>query len=119
MNPHAGTADAAALPEAIPRLGEITLYTIERKGDGQRFASEALAAGCDLVVAAGGDGTINAVVNGLAADFSRARLGVIPLGTGNDFARSIHMPIDINAALETLGADAEQVVDVIRVTSDR
>ena len=70
-------------------------------------------------MAARRDGTINAVVNGLAVDFSRARLGVIPLGTGNDFARSIHVPIDLNAALEVLATGAEQVVDIVQVTSDR
>jgi diacylglycerol kinase (ATP) len=119
MNPHAGTADAAALREAIARLGQIRLCPIEREGDGQRFAREALAAGYDQIVAAGGDGTINGVVSGLAADFSRARLGVIPLGTGNDFARSIHVPIDVNAALEVLVSGTEQLVDVVRLTSDQ
>ncbi len=119
MNPHAGTADANALREAIARLGDITLRTIQQEGDGQRFASEALADGSDLIVAAGGDGTINAVVNGLATDFGRARLGVIPMGSGNDFARTIHVPRDVDAALEVIVADVVQTVDVVRVTSNQ
>jgi diacylglycerol kinase (ATP) len=74
--------------------------------------------GCDLVIAAGGDGTINEVVNGLAADFSRARLGVIPLGTGNDFVRSIRVPCELDGALEVLLAAQTEALDVVRVTSD-
>jgi Diacylglycerol kinase catalytic domain len=85
-NPQAGTADIEALKLAVQRLGEVRLYTTQQAGEATRFASAALADGCDLVVAAGGDGTINEVINGLAADFRRARLGIIPLGTGNDFA---------------------------------
>ncbi len=54
-----------------------------------------MEAGYELVVAAGGDGTLNEVVNGLAADFAAARLGLLPLGTGNDFARSIGVPADL------------------------
>ena len=71
------------------------------------------------MVAAGGDGTLNEVVNGLAPDFCRARLGVIPLGAANDFARAIRVPSDIRAALDQLMAGLTQTVDVGRLTSDR
>src|SRR5215469_8918317 len=56
------------------------------KGDAQRFVSQ--ADGVDLIVAAGGDGTLNEVVNGLMGLSIEARpaLGVVPLGTANDFA---------------------------------
>ena len=118
-NPHAGTADVEALKLAVQRQGEVTIHRTEQAGDATRFARAALADGGDLVVAAGGDGTINEVVNGLAADFRRARLGIIPLGTGNDFARSINVPADLEAALDLLAAGAAQAVDVVRATSDR
>ena len=61
-------------------------------GDARRLAAEAVADGFELIVAAGGDGTVNEVLNGLgdAPDgFARARLGVLPLGTVNVFAREI------------------------------
>lgn len=61
-------------------------------GDATRLAAEAVEEGCELVVAAGGDGTVNEVLNGLgrARDgFARAALGVLPLGTVNVFAREM------------------------------
>jgi diacylglycerol kinase (ATP) len=118
MNPHSGSADPDAIQQAIAPLGQVTLHITQQSGDAKQFARHAMAEGCELVVAAGGDGTINEVVNGLAADFSRARLGVIPLGTGNDFARSINVPPDIDAAVELLVAGATQALDVVRVSSD-
>ena len=119
LNPNAGTAgDVDALTAGIQRIGAITLRTTENPGDAQRLAREAVADGCDLVVAAGGDGTINEVVNGLAADFAKARLGIIPLGTGNDFVRTVNIPTELDAALAVLAADREQRLDVVRVTSD-
>jgi diacylglycerol kinase (ATP) len=70
-------------------------------------------------VAAGGDGTLNAVLNGLRADFSKTQLGLLPLGTGNDFARTIGIPTEINDALSMLRAGHSQVVDLIRVQTSR
>ncbi len=119
LNPHAGTAgDAEAVRNGLRHLGDVTFYLTQHAGEAQRLAREAVASGCDLVVAAGGDGTINEVVNGLAGDFGQARLGIIPLGTGNDFVRSINVPTDLDAALEVLSAGQTQAIDVVRVTSD-
>ncbi len=50
----------------------------------------------------GGDGTLNEVLNGMADGFGKVRLGPLPLGTGNDFARSIGIPADLEGALEIL-----------------
>jgi diacylglycerol kinase (ATP) len=73
-----------------------------------------------LVVAAGGDGTLNEVVNGLMqareGDPERVRLGLLPLGTGNDFARSINVPADLDAALAILETGHVQAVDVACAT---
>ena len=119
LNPQAGTArDAEVVKHGLRRLGPVDFYLTENPGDAQRLAREAVGCGCDFVVAAGGDGTINEVVNGLAEDFGRARLGIIPLGTGNDFVRSINVPNDLEAAVELLGAGETQALDVVRVTSD-
>jgi diacylglycerol kinase (ATP) len=74
-------------------------------GDARRLAREAAERGADVVVAAGGDGTINEVVNGLHdwADAEGAgsapRLGLIPLGTANDFAGELGVPRDPAEAL--------------------
>jgi diacylglycerol kinase (ATP) len=64
------------------------------------LAAAAVADGCDLVVAAGGDGTLNGVINGLGT--SDIAVGLIPLGTGNDFARTVGVPREPARAMDTL-----------------
>lgn len=79
-------------------------------GDAARFAQEALRDGVDVLVAGGGDGTINEVVNGiLSADTSpQMALGVLPLGTANDFARGCGIPLEPYDALK-LATEGESV----------
>jgi lipid kinase YegS len=82
------------------------------KGDARRFAAE--AGKVDLLIAAGGDGTVNEVVNGLMnlSTVARPVLGVVPLGTANDFATGCGIPRDPEEAL-TLCMEGEAVrVDV-------
>lgn len=68
-----------------------------------RVKARALAeSGYDLVVAGGGDGTVREVVQGLSEAKRAAALGVLPLGTGNDLARALRMPLEVDAALEAL-----------------
>jgi len=86
--------------EVAPRL------TFE-KGDGRRLAHEAAEAGFDLVIAAGGDGTINEVANGLHEHLASRgddagggpRLGIVPLGTANDLAGALGVPTDPQEAV--------------------
>ena len=118
-NPNSGTADGEALEQAIKRLGDVMLRTTEQEGDAKRLAEEAVADGYNVIVAAGGDGTLNEVVNGLASDFSQATLGLIPLGTGNDFARTLAIPDDVDAAVNIIAAGMVRSVDVVRVSSDK
>jgi YegS/Rv2252/BmrU family lipid kinase len=65
-------------------------------GDGRRLAREAAEAGFDLVMAAGGDGTINEVINGLAG--TATALATLPLGTMNVWARELRLPLQPRAA---------------------
>lgn len=64
--------------------------------------------GYDLVVAGGGDGTIREVVQGLAEASRRVTFGVLPLGTGNDLARALRMPLEVEPALVALASAQEQ-----------
>jgi diacylglycerol kinase (ATP) len=119
LNPNAGSADdAAGVREQLSQLGDATFLTTENPGDAQKLAREALEQGCRLVVAAGGDGTINEVINGLSGDFGRAQLGIIPMGTGNDFVRSVNIPNDLQGAVAVLREGRTRALDVVRVTSD-
>jgi diacylglycerol kinase family enzyme len=73
-------------------------------------AAEIVKAGASLVIACGGDGTISAVAGALAG--TEARLGVLPLGTLNHFARDLGIPFDIDAAAKIIAGGHEQRVDV-------
>jgi lipid kinase YegS len=77
----------------------IKVRVTKKKGDARRFAAEAGKA--DLLIAAGGDGTLNEVVHGLMdlSKASRPVLGIVPLGTANDFATGCGIPRDPEEAL--------------------
>ncbi len=81
--------------------GQAAFKATTAPGDARRLAAEAVADGFELIAAAGGDGTVNEVLNGLgdAPDgFARARLGVLPLGTVNVFARELKIPLSLAGA---------------------
>ena len=69
-------------------------------GDAEWLAREAASRGADVVAAVGGDGTLNEVVNGL--DGFDTPLGVVPLGTANDFARQTGIPADADNAMDVI-----------------
>ena len=118
LNPNAGTALAQEqLAEQLQRLPGLTVARTKEPGDARRFAQEAVQSGYDMVVAGGGDGTINEVLNGLATDFGQAAFGILPLGTANDFARTINIPADLPAAIDALLAGRMEETDVIRYSS--
>jgi diacylglycerol kinase (ATP) len=92
---------------------ELHLVETSAPGTGRTAARLASAEGWDTVVAIGGDGTIRDVIGGLCLPASSARLGIIPFGTANVFARQLGLPLDspTEAARITV-SDAERPVDV-------
>lgn len=95
LNPAARSAKAAARIEAIQELApNIRLCPTTGPGDARRFARELAQAGSPVVVAAGGDGTINEVVNGLrdAGPQCDVALGLLPSGTMNVFSVELGLP---------------------------
>jgi lipid kinase YegS len=87
-------------------------------GDAARYAAEAVEKEVDVVVAAGGDGTVNEVVNGIvsAAPSPDVAVGVVPFGTANDFATGCGIPIGDPLAALTLAAEGEpKPIDVGKV----
>jgi diacylglycerol kinase (ATP) len=115
VNPKAGSAgDLGALEDAVERMPDAALVLTDGPGAAERLAREAADAGAELVVAAGGDGTLNEVLNGLAGHFGRVRLGLLPLGTGNDFARTVGVPAELTGALAVLAAGRVRRLDVGR-----
>jgi diacylglycerol kinase (ATP) len=120
LNPEAGSVkNVAALVRRIRHLPNVEVRLTARKSDAARFARTALRKGCEMIVAAGGDGTLNEVVNGIGATNADIRLGLIPLGTGNDFARTLGLPTDLDEAIAVLAAGQTRAIDLVRVTSDK
>ena len=115
LNPNAGSVESLdALRERLGALPDTEVCRTGHEGHAEELAREAVDGGAGLVVAAGGDGTLNEVVNGLSAGFGRVRLGLLPLGTGNDFARSIGVPDDLEGALAVLQEGRTRWIDVGR-----
>lgn len=96
FNPTAGWRRRARLEGVLKRLdalgADVTLRETRARGDAELIARGLDEASCDAVVAAGGDGTINEVLNGLGG--RAPPLGIVPLGTANVFAAEIGLPRD-------------------------
>ena len=94
-----------------------TLLLTSGPGDAERLAAQAAREGYDTIVAAGGDGTLNEVVNGLAQEpgaLEGVRLGVLPLGSVNVFARELGLPLQFAGGWQTILQGRETRVDLAR-----
>ncbi|TDL30598.1 diacylglycerol kinase [Jeotgalibacillus sp. S-D1] len=109
------------LPDVLMKLEqagyEASCHATTSEGDATIAAETAVKRGYDLVIAAGGDGTLNEVVNGLAEKPNRPKLGLIPMGTTNDFARALHIPRDIDKALDVILKGETIPVDLGRMNN--
>jgi diacylglycerol kinase (ATP) len=110
LNPAAGADAAPDHAETIAlrlqaRYGAADIVLTEAGGDCERAAREAAAGGCEYLFVGGGDGTLNEALNGVASvdgALGRVTFGLIPLGTGNDFAAALGIPASVDDALEVL-----------------
>lgn len=117
-NPNAGSAEQIAHLEDIVRSRpDVTLWETVDAGHAEELARLAAAQDFDIIVAAGGDGTIKEVVNGIMSGVHRARLGLLPLGTGNDLARTLAIPTEPQAAFALLEKGRQIPLDLIEVVS--
>jgi YegS/Rv2252/BmrU family lipid kinase len=94
---------------------ECTLKLTAAAGEARKLATAAVEEGFEIIVAAGGDGTLNEVLNGIVdapKGFERARLGVLPLGTVNVFAREVQIPLKLERAWETIRTGRETLIDL-------
>lgn len=119
-NPTAGREGVrrhiAEILETLEQAGyETSAHATTHKGDATREAGLAAQRKYDLVIAAGGDGTVNEVINGLAEKPNRPTLGILPMGTSNDFANAIGLPKNIHKAIEVLAHGATKYIDVGRM----
>jgi diacylglycerol kinase (ATP) len=126
LNPAAGRGQGArrkaelelALDQASEdQTGDWRIVETSAPGQGSKLAAAAAAGGATIVAAAGGDGTYGEVLNGIIG--TGAKLGIIPLGTGNDFSRNLGIGTDIELAVQTILHGIAKPVDVGTVNGRR
>jgi len=123
FNPQANRGTAARLlPElehCLASHGKFDLVQTTRQGEAVDLAARALEQGCKMIVAAGGDGTVNEIVNGCLTQDGpgdQTVLGIIPIGSGNDLAWTIGLPADLEAACARIFRGERREIDIGRVT---
>jgi diacylglycerol kinase (ATP) len=119
-NPSSGREEMKKkLPDILQRLErgglETSTHATIGEGDATVAAAEAVERGFDVIIAAGGDGTLNEVINGMAEKKHRPLLGIMPLGTTNDFARALSIPKKWDAACDIITGQYSRPIDVGKV----
>ncbi len=125
MNPASGVS-MLATNAGTPEEHEIAIIAILRThgiepevryttlvDPGRGLARQAAAEGADVVIAAGGDGTVHEVATGLVG--SKSALGIIPLGTMNNLARSLNIPVSIEEACGVIAGGETHAIDVGKI----
>lgn len=118
LNPASGTFAAEAVRKVLEAHfscadGTCHVHQTSGSDDLAALAREAAGRGVEAVVAAGGDGTVSAVADGLVG--TRTPLGILPLGTANVLARELGVPVELDAACGLLAGDfATRSVDAIK-----
>ena len=109
------------LPDVLIKLEkagfETSAYATEKIGDATTEAKRCLTQDYDVLIAAGGDGTLNEVINGIAEHPNRPKIGIIPMGTVNDFGRALHLPNDIMSAIDVIIEGHSTRVDIGKMNS--
>lgn len=125
LNPHSARGRTAKrwnrwLPELEHRLGPLEVCCTDRAGHAVELARDLLRQGFQRIIGAGGDGTLNEVANGFIENDwpvqPGACLGVLPMGTGGDFQRTLGIPSDPPGAIEVLATGVPLEIDLGRIT---
>ncbi|UOQ48961.1 diacylglycerol kinase [Gracilibacillus caseinilyticus] len=119
-NPTSGReAFKKELPEVLRRFEEAgyetSAHSTTCEGDAISAARKAVERQFDLIIAAGGDGTINEVIQGMAEQDNRPKLAIIPVGTTNDFARALSIPREILKAVNVILENQTRKLDIGKV----
>lgn len=120
VNPSSGKEEALAYVRNVEEILHskgygVTLKETAKELDATRFCIAACEEHYDLVVSIGGDGTLHETINGLIDQVHLPKLGVVPLGTVNDFARALQIPLDPEQAVRTLTSSRVKNVDIGRL----
>jgi diacylglycerol kinase (ATP) len=116
FNPAARGEKAVKFRKHLEEMrGDWVLKPTPEAGAARRLAAEAVREGYETIIAAGGDGTLNEALNGVAdvpGGLAKTRLGVLPLGTVNVFARELRLPLDVRKVWPVLEKGRETTIDL-------
>jgi len=120
LNPAAGRGEASHKKDAIvaalkKNTPNMEVRITSEPDEARRIARE-VRDRYEVIIAAGGDGTVHEVVNGIAG--SNAVLGVIPIGSGNDFVKMLSLPKKIDEAVRVIQADRRRKIDLGKVNDE-
>ena len=123
FNPMANNGQSRQLMEKIQSMGDaygkFDIVTTEHPGHATQLTLAALDEGYEIVAAAGGDGTVHELINALVKDGrSPAALGVIPIGSGNDFASGMNLDDDVETAVKRLFTGQPRLIDVLKIEDE-
>ena len=116
----AGENKNRILSELSGQFGNKFEFSVTLSGiDAERIAKEAAESGYDVIIAVGGDGTVNQVVNGILQSSghrsSQTKLGIISFGTGKGFSQSLGLPKDIASQIKLIKNDVSRFVDIGKI----
>src|SRR5678816_2707209 len=118
---HGARAELAGLRHLVEWMRAkghvVRLRVTWEPGDGEMLAREAIDAGADTIVACGGDGTINEVLNGISG--TKLSLDINPAGTANDFARKVGIPDEPSAAMDIVLKRKPVIIDTAAMNGRR
>ena len=128
LNPTSGSGNGL---RSLPKIEQLfnqngmkfDLMQTEHEGHGIELTRQAVAAGCKTMVAVGGDGTVNEVINGLMQckqdGLPKPPLGVLCVGRGNDFAGSMGIPTALEEGVQAILDDNRRFIDIGKVTGGK
>ncbi len=126
INPIAGGKSGKKIKKALPLIQErltetktdFAFHYTEGKGQASSLTTKLIDGGATDIVVVGGDGTLHEVINGFT-DFDKTALGIIPLGTGNDFASALKLPLDPIDALNVILNGTPKFTDFMQMPTVR
>ncbi|MBO1306352.1 diacylglycerol kinase family lipid kinase [Enterococcus sp. 669A] len=107
--------EASAKEKLASLFDKVEVKRTEKAGDAENFAAKAAQEQYHSVFTMGGDGTVNEAVNGLAGQENRPNFGFFPLGTVNDLARALNMPLDPKEAISSLDITKQRHLDIGKI----
>ena len=118
-NANAGSVEQAAILRAqLEARPDTRVYESSSAEEAEQIVADACQSGEIMIVAAGGDGTINTVVNAIPKYEPHIRLAVLPVGTANDWCWSLGIPDDLSQAVEVLDRGESRLLDLAEMDTD-